>query len=171
MGAIIMKNIFKANGKYDIGALIISLLISEGLGFVARKFTPNSSEIYKNLAKPFFSPPTLVFGVVWPILYALMAIAAYRIWLKGKEGKNVRKALVLYTIQLILNFLCTFIFFQYQLFGLAFIEILFLLIFIILTTIEFFKVDKISGILMLPYTLWVAFAAVLNYFIWVFNEM
>lgn len=166
-----MKNIFKVNGKYDIGALIISLLISEGLGFVARKFTPNSSEVYKNLAKPFFSPPSLVFGVVWPILYALMAIAAYRIWLKGKEGKNVRKALALYTIQLILNFLWTFIFFQYQLFGLAFIEIVFLFIFIIFTTIEFFKVDKISGILMLPYALWVAFAVVLNYFIWALNEM
>lgn len=166
-----MKNIFKVNGKVDIGSLIISILISEGLGFIAGIFTVGSSSQYIQLEKPWFSPPPIVFSIVWPILYLLMAIAAYRIYMIGKEGTNVKGALTLYSIQLILNFLWSFIFFKFRLYGLAFIELIILFIFIVLTTISFFKKDKISGILMIPYALWVVFAGVLNFFIWLLNEM
>lgn len=166
-----MKNIFKVDNEKNIGALIISILIAEGLGFIAGAFTANSKVLYSSLKKPFFSPPSFIFPIVWGILYALMAIAAYRIWLWGKKGKPVKRALRLYGTQLILNFIWPFIFFMFRLYGLAFIELIILIIFIILTTIEFFNIDKVSGILMLPYLIWTIFAAVLNYFIWMLNEM
>lgn len=167
-----MKNILKVQEKMDVGAFIISLLIAEGTGFIAGAFTKNSMAMYNTLNKPPFSPPAIVFPIIWPILYALMALAAYRVYMVGKTTEeNVKGALMLYGIQLILNFLWPFLFFTFRLYGLAFIEIVILLIFIVLTTIAFFKKDKISGMLMIPYILWVAYAAVLNFFIWATNEM
>lgn len=154
----------------DIGALIISILLSEGIGYIASVFTRGSMNYYKALNKPVFSPPSWVFGVVWPILYFLMAVAAYIIWIEGKKGKPVKKALVLYIIQLILNFAWPFIFFKLNLYGIAFIEIVILLVTVLLTTKEFFKHNKIAALLMVPYILWLTYAAVLNYFIWLLNE-
>ncbi len=77
-----------------------------------------------------------------------MAVAAYRIWMKGKSGADVQKALVLYCIQLFLNFLWSIIFFRFRLYAIAFLELLLLLVYILLTTFEFYRIDKISA---LPY--------------------
>lgn len=165
------KNIFKVNGKFNLGTLIISILLAQGIGVLSAAFTMGSGNLYTQLERPIFSPPPIVFSIVWPILYLLMGIAAYRIYMRKKDGENVKKALVLYAIQLVLNFMWSIIFFRFKLYGLAFIELIILLIFIILTTIEFFKKDRIAGFLMLPYVIWVSFAAILNFYIWKFNEM
>ncbi|WP_032121393.1 TspO/MBR family protein [Clostridium amazonitimonense] len=166
-----MKNILKVNEKFDIGALIISLLISLGLGTVVGMFTSNSSKIYGELIKPKFSPPGFIFSIVWTVLYVLMGIAAYRIYLYGKDGVPVKRALLAYAIQLVLNFLWPFIFFNCRLYGLAFIELCILWIAIVITTIRFYKIDKTAAYLMIPYIIWVTFAGVLNFFIWKLNEM
>lgn len=154
----------------DIGALIISILLAEGLGYLAGSFIRGANVYYNMLKRPVFAPPSWLFGIVWPILYLLMAIAAYRVWLKRNLNYNVNRALILYIIQLVLNFIWPILFFRFNLYGIAFIELLILLIFVILTTISFFWIDKLSGFLMLPYIIWLIFAAVLNYFIWLFNE-
>lgn len=124
---------------------------------------------YQNFNKPTFAPPGWVFPVVWTILFFLMAIAAYKIWMKGKSGENVTKALVLYGTQLFLNFLWSIIFFRFRLYAIAFLELLLLLVFILLTTFEFYRIDKPSAYLMIPYIAWVSFAGVLNYTIWMLN--
>lgn len=165
------KNIFKVNGKFNLGTLIISILIAQGIGIVSAAFTMGAGNLYTQLERPIFSPPPIVFSIVWPILYLLMGIAAYRIYMRRKEGEDVKKALTLYAVQLILNFMWSIIFFRFKLYGLAFIELIILFLFIVFTTIEFFKKDKISGFLMLPYVIWVGFAAILNFYIWKFNEM
>lgn len=164
-------NIFKVNGKFNLGDLIISLLITLGGGYVIGKFAQESIQVYGTLNKPWFSPPDIVFPIVWTILYILMAIAAYRIFLRHKQGGKTKSALWFYIIQLVLNFAWSIIFFYLKLYGLAFIELIILLIFIVITTIKFFKFDKIAGILMIPYIIWVSFAGVLNFFIWMLNEM
>lgn len=154
----------------DFGALIISVLLAEGIGYIAGVFTRGSAIYYKALNKPDFAPPSWVFGVVWPVLYFLMALAAYIIWVQGKKGKPVGKALTLYIVQLLLNFAWPFIFFKLNLYGIAFIEIVLLLIAVLLTTKEFFKHSKLASILMLPYIAWLVYAGVLNYYIWLLNE-
>lgn len=164
-------NIFKVNGKFNLGDLIISLLITLGGGFVVGKFISGNTEMYERLNRPWFSPPSWVFSVVWTILYIFMGIASYRIYLRYKEGEKTKSALIFYGIQLVLNFAWSIIFFVFRLYGLAFIELIFLLIFIIITTIKFFKFDKVSGWLMVLYIIWVSFAGVLNFFIWKLNEM
>lgn len=164
-------NIFKVNGKFNLGDLIISILITLGGGFVISKFISGSTEGYESLNKPWFSPPAWVFATVWTILYILMGIAAYRIYQRYEEGEKAKGTLLIYGLQLILNFAWSFIFFYFKLYGLAFIELIILLILIIITTIKFFRFDKISGLLMIPYVAWVSFAGVLNFFIWMLNEM
>jgi translocator protein len=163
-------NVFKVNGNKNLFALILSILLAEGTGALSSFLGMSNVNFYKSLQRPVFSPPGLVFPIVWGILYLLMGIAAYRIWMHGQTGRYVNKALTLYVIQLFFNFLWTIIFFRFQLFGLAFIELVVLLILILLTTFEFFTIDKISGLLMIPYILWVSFAGVLNFSIWLLNE-
>lgn len=170
-GSYNVLNLFKVGEKRQIGALIIIIILTEAAGFLVGFLTMQNYGLYENLMKPSFSPPGWVFPIVWSILYLLMAIAFYRIWLSGKSGKNVSKAMTYYFIQLALNLIWPIIFFKFNLYGLAFIDLLLLLIFILLTTFEFFKIDKIAGILMIPYIIWVSFAGILNYAIWAMNEM
>jgi len=164
-----MFNIFKVNHKKNIVALIISILLAEGIGFLSGFLSINATSTYENFNKPAFSPPGWVFPVVWTILFFLMAVAAYRIWMVGKSGGDVQKSLVLYGIQLFLNFFWSIIFFRFRLYAIAFLELLLLVIFILLTTFEFYKNDKIAAYLMIPYIGWVSFAGVLNYTIWMLN--
>lgn len=162
-------SIFKVKGKKKIWLLILNIIIAEGIGAESAYISMISENAYKIIKRPIFSPPGWVFPIVWVILYFLMAIAAYRIMLKGYEGKNITKAITLYYIQLLLNFLWTIIFFKFNQYAISFIELIILLIFILLTTFKFLKFDKLSGILMIPYIIWVSFAGVLNLSIYMLN--
>ncbi|MBU3156309.1 tryptophan-rich sensory protein [Clostridium estertheticum] len=164
-----MFNIFKINGEKNIIALIFSILIAEGVGLLSGFLSMNGPSAYENFNKPFFSPPGWIFPIIWTILFFLMAVAAYRIWMVGKSGVDVKKSLILYGFQLFLNFLWSIIFFRFRLYAIAFLELLLLLVFILLTTFEFYKIDKTAAYLMIPYIVWVSFAGVLNYTIWMLN--
>lgn len=163
--------IFKVNNKFNFVALIKNILLPLGGGILISFLTKNSMNLYNSLKKPIFSPPPFIFPIVWTILYILMGIAAYRIYMNNKSGKDDRGAYFYYLIQLLVNFLWSIIFFNLRLYGISFILIIVLLILMIITTIKFFKVDKIAGALMIPYILWVSFASVLTFFIWMLNEM
>lgn len=166
-----MINIFKVGEKRNIGLLILIILLIEGAGFLSGFLGMSNMGSYQNIIKPSFAPPGWIFPIVWAVLYFLMAISLYRIILKGKQNNNITKALILFFIQLFLNLIWTTIFFRFNLYGLAFIEILLMLIFILLTTFEFFRHDKIASFLMIPYIAWTSFASVLNFVIWMLNEM
>ncbi|WP_125152943.1 TspO/MBR family protein [Clostridium rectalis] len=163
------KNIFKVNGKSNIGTLLISILIAELIGMLSALFSGDIRGVFQSLQKPSFAPSANVFLIVWIILYALMGIAVYRIWMIGKEGIDVKMALKFYNTQLLLNFLWSIIFFRFGLIELAFFELMLLICFVILTILEFYRYDKIAAKLMIPYLLWIIFAAVLNCFIWILN--
>lgn len=166
-----MLNIFKVNSKKNILLLIVIIALTEAAGALSGFLGMSNRENYANLIKPAFSPPGWVFGIVWPILYLLMSIALYRILLLRKQGKDVTRGLVYYFIQFGLNLLWPIIFFRFNLYGLAFIELLVMLVFILFTTFEFARYDKISAYLLIPYILWVSFAGILNFSIWMLNEM
>ena len=149
--------------------IIISIAIPQIIGFLSALLTVGTMEKYKNLIQPSFAPPGRIFGPVWTLLYALMGYASYRIW-KKRDSYDVKSALTYYGLQLIFNFAWSLIFFRFELRGIAFIEILILLLLIIITTVKFFKIDKIAAYLMFPYIAWVSFATVLNYAVWVLNK-
>lgn len=164
-----MLKLFRVNGKINWLALIISILIPLTVGFLSSYFIKDSYQTFQELTKPSFAPPASVFGPVWTVLYILMGIASYRVWMYGSNRQDVQNALVFYGLQLFFNFLWTILFFGLGLRGLAYIEIIILLILIIITTSKFYKIDKISGYLFIPYLLWVAFASILNLSIWLLN--
>src|SRR3990167_2174548 len=147
--------------------LIIAIVVSELAGIIGSVFTtPSIAGWYAGIVKPAINPPAWVFGPVWITLFALMGIAAFLIWKKGLERRNVKIALVIFIGQLILNTLWSIIFFGLHSPGGAFIEIIFLWFAIAATIIAFFQISKVAAWLLAPYLLWVSFAVYLNYMIW-----
>ncbi|WP_066894302.1 TspO/MBR family protein [Clostridium nigeriense] len=164
-----MKNKVKRNIK--IIPLLLNIIIPLLGGLIVGYINRNSMDTYRNLKKFVFTPPDIVFAVVWIILYILMGIAAYRIYVKNKSNIDDKGAYFFYIIQLILNFMWSFIFFTFRLYGISFLWIIMLFVFVIITFIKFIKIDKIAGLLLIPYMIWLVYAGFLNFFIWVFNEM
>ncbi len=154
----------------DVAKLIIAICISELAGIVGSVFTaPAIDGWYAELAKPAFNPPAWVFGPVWITLFALMGIAAFLIWMKGLDRRDVRIAIGIFIGQLLLNTLWSFIFFGLQNPGAALVEIGLLWFAILATTVAFARISKPVAWLLLPYLLWVSFASYLNYAIWSLN--
>lgn len=123
---------------------------------------------YETLAKPGFTPPDSVFAPVWTVLYALMAVALFLVW-RAPEDENRRLAFIWFGIQLVLNVAWSGAFFHLQSPALGFLVVMLLLGAIAITIAMFHRVSAWAALLLLPYLLWVAFAAVLNLAIWIAN--
>lgn len=123
---------------------------------------------YQTLRKAPFNPPDGFFSPVWVVLYFMMAVGGWRVWRHG-DSRDQRIALTLFAVQLALNLGWSVLFFGYQRIDLAFAEMLVLVLTVIATTMRFWKIDRIAGILLLPYVLWLGFATVLLAFIWTLN--
>ena len=148
-----------------IGALI-ALVLTFSAAYIGSRFTVG--EWYADLSKPSWNPPNWLFGPVWTVLYLLMAISAWLVWKKaGFQGAAV--PLIIFLVQLVLNAAWSWLFFGLHEIGIALIEIVVLWLAILICTILFWRIIAISGILLVPYLMWVAFAAVLNYKLWHLN--
>ena len=147
--------------------LIISLIIPQLAAIIGGLFTTKSIPTwYATLIKPSFNPPNWLFGPVWTTLYLLMGISLYLVW---NSQKDFKVALIIFGIQLGLNLLWSILFFGLHQPLWAFIEIIFLWIFIVLNIIFFYKISPVAGLIQIPYLLWVSFAALLNFFLWRLN--
>lgn len=124
---------------------------------------------YPNLNKPLWNPPNWLFGPVWTILYVLMGIAAFLVYREGFEKREVKFALGIFSIQLALNFFWSIIFFSYKNLFASFVEIIILWVAILATIISFYPISRSAAFIMLPYLLWVTFATLLNYSLWILN--
>jgi len=123
---------------------------------------------YPTLIKPAWTPSGTTIGLIWTILYGLMAIAAWVVWLDGGAAKQ-RHLLGLYALQLLLNLGWTFVFFGLRSPGIALVEIGVLWMAILVTSVSFLRTSRLAGTLMVPYLIWVSFAAALNAKIWWLN--
>ena len=155
----------------DIVSLVVAVvipLVVGGLGGIA-----TASAIptwYQGLNKPAWNPPNWVFGPVWTLLYVLMGVAAWLVWRQGWDNPQVRMALAIFGVQLLLNLFWSLIFFGLRSPGWAVLEIVILWGFVLATTVQFYRLDSIAGLLLIPYQLWVTFAAVLNAAVWQLNR-
>lgn len=139
------------------------IAICEAAGILGSFFTINAiPEWYNTLNQPSFRPPNWIFGPVWTILYALMGIAAWRIWRKSANNKQANFAVKLFFVHLFFNAIWSIVFFGYHQIGLALINILVILGMIIWLMITFWNIDRPATYLFVPYLLWVSFATVLN---------
>lgn len=157
----------------DWPALVGSIFLAQAAGAIGSIFTVESVQTwYQFLNKPTWSPPNWLFGPVWLSLYTLMGTAAYLIWRTKASGQLIklrRRALILYGLHLIFNTLWSILFFGWRRPDLAFFEILFLWLMILLMMIWFGKIKKVASWLLLPYLLWVTFASWLNFNILLLN--
>jgi benzodiazapine receptor len=151
--------------------LVGFILLCQFAGIAGSFFTISAIPIwYAGLIKPFFSPPNWLFGPVWTVLYSLMGLSAYLVWEKRGRNKKSREAITFFAIQLLLNAIWTPIFFGARNLFLAFVVIVVLLYYIFRTISAFAKISKTASLLLWPYALWVGFASILNFSIWILNR-
>jgi tryptophan-rich sensory protein len=153
----------------DILKLVASVILCQIAGFLGSLFTtPAIPTWYATLKKPFFTPPNWIFSPVWISLFILMGISLFFVW-RRQGHPQLKKALIFFFVQLILNVLWSLAFFGLRLPLLGFIDIILLWIAILLTILHFLKVSKFAGVLLIPYLLWVGFATLLNLSLWILN--
>ena len=155
--------------KLDWKKLLICLAVPLGVGGLAALLTGGGMGEYSNFVKPPYSPPGWVFPVVWTILYLVMGYASYRVIVKGTEQVKKKRALYLYGAQLAVNFLWPLVFFAVKWYLAAFFVLLVLWVLVFLTIYAFGDVDELAGDLLLPYILWITFAAYLNVGVYLLN--
>ena len=147
-----VKNIFHA---------ILPLIIGGIVGMITSGYID-----YNDLIKPILSPSGIAFPITWTIIYLLIGISYTLLKEKGEVSKEIKQ---LYYIQLIFNYLWTFIFFVFRLRLLSVLWIIILDVLVIVMTYQFYKQNKLSGILLIPYVLWLLFATYLNISIYFLN--
>lgn len=150
--------------------LLISLALPLAVGAIAGLFTqPEIDSWYKSIQKPSWQPPNSWFGPVWTTLYALMGFAFFLVWKADASPSVKRPAITLYLLQLALNFLWSFIFFNQHQIGWALVDIIALWVLILLTIFAFARISKLAAWLLVPYISWVSFASILNFAIFQLN--
>lgn len=154
----------------DILKLAASIILCQLAGFIGSIFTtPAIPTWYESLRKPFFNPPNWIFGPVWVSLYLLMGISLFVVWQRRENNLQKKKGLILFFAQLILNAFWSVAFFGLKSPFLGLINIMLLWVAILFTIQHFLKISKTAAVLLLPYILWVSFAAVLNFSLWILN--
>ncbi|TKK81277.1 tryptophan-rich sensory protein [Herbidospora galbida] len=141
-------------------ALVVALVAVTG-GLAAS----NAGAVYTQLDLPSWAPPQWLFGPVWTVLYAMIAISGWLVW----EACGLDRSFVPYVVQLVLNALWTPLFFGAGLYGAAFVDIALLWVAIVVNIVVFLRRRRVAGWLLVPYLLWVTFAAALNLSIWTAN--
>lgn len=149
--------------------LVVSLAICFGAAALGSWMTlPSIPTWYAGLAKPFFSPPNWIFAPVWTVLYALMAVAFWRVWVLGR-GSALQAAALAFIVQLVLNVAWSGAFFGLHLPWLALVDIILLVLAIIATMSAFHRIDGRAAWMLAPYLAWVLFATALNAAVWWLN--
>ena len=150
---------------------IVSVVIALAVGGLSAAVTSQSMEVYSKINQPPLSPPSILFPIVWTILFTLMGISAALVYrFKDTKHDGVRTVLIVYAVNLAVNFIWSIIFFNMQAYLFAFVWILLLIAVIVAMIILFKRISPLAAYLQIPYVLWVAFAAYLNLAIYILNK-
>lgn len=160
------------NVKHNIKLkqLIIAILVPLAVGGAAAFLTRDSMIIFDAVRKPPLAPPRWVFPVAWTALYILMGVCSYLVWASDASAPRKDRALSLYGMQLAVNFLWSFLFFALQMYLASFLWLLLLWVLVAVTIALFYHISRSAGKLMIPYLLWLTFAAYLNLGVYILNR-
>ncbi|MGB7969206.1 MAG: TspO/MBR family protein [Methanobacterium sp.] len=155
----------------EVPMLVGSILIPLIIGYLGSIVTlPQISTWYSTLSKPWWSPPNWLFGPIWTTLYVLMGIALFLVWREGIHRKDVRFAILIFGVQLVLSLIWSVVFFSlHALFG-SFVIVMLLWLAILANIIAFLIISKWAGLLLVPYIIWVSIASYLNYSVYLLNH-
>ena len=153
-------------------SMAVSLIASLTVCFLAAAIGASASlqagSFYADLVRPDWAPPGSVFGPVWTVLYAMMAVAAWLIW-PSRRTALARIALLLFALQLLANTAWSWLFFGWKQGALSFLDIVLLWVLVASTLALFWRIRRLAGLLLVPYLVWVSFAAMLNFSVWQLN--
>lgn len=155
--------------KSKIKPYAVSILLTLAVGGLSGFLTSMGMDSFDALTKPPLTPPSFLFPIVWTVLFILMGVGAARIFMTEPTAARNR-ALIVYVVQLAVNFLWSIIFFNLQAYGFAFFWLILLWVLILTMIYLFCKVDKPAALLQIPYAIWVTFAGYLNLMIWLLNR-
>lgn len=150
--------------------LILSIVIPLLVGGISAFLSMTGMSEYASMNKPPLSPPAWLFPIVWTILYILMGLASYFVFVSESEKGCKVAALVSYGVQLLMNFMWPIAFFVWKLYLFAFVWLIVMWVVVIFCTVWFFRICKGAGCLMIPYILWLTFAACLNLGTYIINR-
>lgn len=155
----------KINKKLLFICIAIPLLV----GIVASALTSDSMEVFAELNKPSFAPPAWLFPVAWTVLYVLMGISSYLILTSNAPKEEIEEAIRIYGYQLAVNFLWPTFFFNLGWYLFSFFWLVLLWVLVLRMILKFKNISKLAAYLNIPYILWLTFAAILNFSIWILN--
>lgn len=155
--------------KVSIGILILALLIPLLVGGISATLSAQGMAMYGNMNKPPLSPPPWVFSVAWSILYFMMGLASYFIMVSDVSIRSKAMAMIIYALQLAMNFAWSIVFFNYEAYLMAFIWLMVMWVIVIICAFRFYGINKLAAYLIIPYILWLTFAAYLNFGAYVLN--
>lgn len=147
---------------------VFSIALAVGVGMLSGFLTRDGTQAFESIQKSPLTPPSVVFPIVWTILFALMGISAAMVYRSRSTVPG--RALLVYAIQLVVNFFWSIIFFNLHAYFFAFLWLVLLWILILLMINEFRKVSPKAALLQVPYLLWVTFAGYLNFMVWLLNR-
>lgn len=149
----------------------LSVVIALAVGGLSALVTSGNMDLYSSITPPPLAPPSILFPIVWTILFTLMGIGSAMIFLENdNKPKEVRSALFVYGFNLFLNFFWSIIFFNMQAFLFSFVWLVILWVTILIMIIKFYQIKPVAGLLQIPYLLWVTFAGYLNLAIYILNR-
>ncbi len=150
---------------------LLSAAATLAVGGLSALLTAGNMNIYETTKAPPLSPPSWLFPVVWTVLYILMSISFTRVFLKIKRSPRMKRGTIrIYALNLFFNFMWSIFFFNCRAFLFSFVWLVLLWLIIFSMTVNFYRTDKISGYLLIPYLLWVTFAGYLNAGIYALNR-
>ena len=156
--------------KIRYGPLAAALAIPLAVGGFSAFLTRDGMEYFKLVSKPPLSPPPWVFPVVWTILYLMLGAASYLVWVSGVSASRRDRALTVYGLNLALNLLWPIVFFTMRFYFAAFLLLLVLWVMAVTAALLFSCIEEKAGKLLIPYVVWLTFAAYLNVGVWVLNR-
>lgn len=157
------------SGKIKWKQLVICLAVPLAVGALAALLSRGGMKDYQDVYKPLLSPPALVFPVVWTILYAMMGLASYFVYTSTASPERIRRAMTAYALQLGANFIWPLLFFGLEIYLAAFIWLIVLFALALVCALRFGYIDGRAGKLMVPYLVWLFFAAYLNLGVYLLN--
>lgn len=154
--------------KINIKRLLLFIAVPLCVGILAALICKDDFRLFQSLNKPPLAPPAWLFPVVWSILYILMGISSYIVY--SEQRLISSPCMKIYFIQLFVNFMWTILFFKLEQYLFSFIWIIILLFYVAKTAVCFCNVNKKSGLLQIPYIVWICFAGYLNIAVYYLNK-
>lgn len=156
--------------KINVVALIVALFIPLAVGGISAALSAKGMTTYGSMNKPPLSPPAWLFPVAWTILYLMMGLASYFVFVAESDSRSKWAALAVYCVQLLMNFMWSIVFFSWGQYLFAFVWLIIMWALVILCTVLYQRVDRLAACLMIPYIVWLTFAAYLNMGAYILNR-